>query len=166
MVASVTLDRDYGATFSGSRPRIVDRAAKSSSVNGESRPPIGKCVLSPCRSTSRLLVVVVGYNGPGAWADDVVYDCQEAFEYDLSVGAERRTSGRRRTRSAASRVRVSPWVGPRQITQSSLRNLDCGVSLVAWPDQCPDPPPPPRARSRWCTAVCVVVPTRWRSPTI
>jgi hypothetical protein len=31
--------------------------------------------------------VAVGYNGPGAWADDVVYDCQEAFEYDLRVGA-------------------------------------------------------------------------------
>jgi hypothetical protein len=31
--------------------------------------------------------VAVVDNGLGAWADDVVHDCQEAFEYDLPVGA-------------------------------------------------------------------------------
>ena len=33
-----------------------------------------------------------------------------------------------------------------QDTQSILRNLDCGDSLMVWPIQCRDPRPPPRAR--------------------
>jgi hypothetical protein len=44
----------------------------------------------------------------------------------------------------SERVGFGPLVF--QETQSILRNLDCGVSLVAWAVQCRVPRPPPRAR--------------------